>query len=240
MTIVRTAAVICAGTLLGCALACSSDSDGGGAADAGSGATTGSGGNSGFGGSPGFGGTPSGGSGGITSSGGSSATGGSSAAGGAAGSGGTAGGDGGTADAGSCPPISLGAFSLLDTEPGGSSLAYAVAGLAPGKEHVAYVEFYDVAGPQTAGTFDLSKPPDNNYSSCARCLLLYEDVAGSPTAFFPESGTLELTTPDTTFQGASAGNFKNVKLVEVTLSSTVTTPVNGGRCLSLSGAWKHP
>jgi hypothetical protein len=129
---------------------------------------------------------------------------------------------------------------LLDTEPGGASLAYGVTGLSPGKQNVAYIEFYNVAGPQTAGKFDLSQPPDDNYSTCAHCLLVYEDLAGSPTAFFPIGGSLNLTTADATFQGNSAGSFDSVTLVEVTVQSTVTTPVPGGRCLTLSGSWKHP
>jgi hypothetical protein len=39
--------------------------------------------------------------------------------------------------------------------------------------------------------------------------------------------------------GASAGSCDAIKLIEVTLEGSKTTPVPGGKCLSLSGAWDH-
>ena len=232
------AAWIAAGALCLTNVACSTSDGGGtggvssgGVSSGGAGLSTGSGGFA-TGGAPSGAGSGGGGTGGA-------ATGGADA-GGAAGASGVGGSAGTAGDASACTAVTLGAFQLLDTEPGGVSLAYSVTGLAPGKENVAYIEFYNVAGPQTAGNFDLSQPPDNNYSSCARCLLVYEDLSGTPTPFFPVSGTLNLTTADASYQGTSAGSFTGVTLVEVTVQSTVTTPVPGGRCLTLSGSWKHP
>ena len=134
----------------------------------------------------------------------------------------------------------MGAFQLLDTEAGGSSLAYALTGLDASKEHVLYVEFFDVAGAQTTGTFDLSQSPDDNYASCAHCLLAFEDVnGGSPVAFFQQSGSLTVTTADTAYDGTSAGSLSQVRLVQVTLQGSSSTPVPNGRCLELSSTWDH-
>jgi hypothetical protein len=213
-------------------LACSSNGDG-------SNGSGGSGGTS-------SGGTSSGGtSSGGTSSGGTSAggtsTGGTSAGGTSSGgtSSGGAAGSGGTTSSG-CTQVVIGDFQLLDTETGGASLAYALTGLDATQEHVLYVEFFDVAGAQSAGSFDLSQPPDDNYSTCAHCLLAFEDVNGSaPTAFFQESGSLVVTTADTGYTGKSAGSFSNVRLAQVTLQGSTSTKVPNGRCLELSGAWDH-
>lgn len=171
---------------------------------------------------------------GTGGAGGSPSTGGSTGGGGTAGSG--AGGSGGsTAD---CTPVALGELLLTDGEAGGSSLAFALTGLDPAVEHAIYLEFYDVAGPQIAGSFDLSQPPDDNYATCARCLLAFEDVNGAaPTAYFQTSGALDVTAPDAAFTGKSAGTFDGVRLGQVTLEGTSTVPVAGGKCLLLTGAW---
>ncbi len=207
--------------------ACSSagSPSGGGSGAAGSGGSAAAAGSSGSGGSGATGGSPDAGSGGTPS-------------GGAAGAAGAAGG-GGAAGA-ACAPVTLGELLLADTEPGGSSLAYSLKGLDATKEHVAYIEFFDVAGPRTAGAFDLSAPPDDNYKTCAHCVLVFEDVNGpNPTPFFPSMGSMNVTTPDVSYSGASAGSLASVTLVEVTLASSVTTPVPGGRCLLLSGSWDN-
>jgi hypothetical protein len=166
--------------------------------------------------------------------------------GGAGGSGGGAGGLGGSGGAGgaggaaSCKPVSVGAFQLVDTEAGGSSLAYSLAGLDAAHEHVLFIEFFDVAGAQATGTFDLSQAPDTNYKTCAHCLLAYENFElATPTAYFPVSGQMQVTTADTAYTGVSAGTLVNVKLIEVTVESSQTTPVPGGGCLLLNGTWSH-
>jgi len=148
------------------------------------------------------------------------------------------GGAGGEGGASRCMPVTLGPRILVDTDPGGSSIAYELLGLDASKEHAIYVEFFDVAGAQATGDFDLGAPPDDDYATCAHCLLAFEDVNGAaPIAFYPAKGTLHVTLADADYTGASAGTFEGVELVEVTLDSTVTTPVPGGRCLSLGGGW---
>lgn len=162
----------------------------------------------------------------------------SSAGGGGATSGeGGAGGEGGSS---SCTPVTLGEALLVDADPTASSIAYDLLGLDASKEHVLYLEFFDIAGAQTTGSFDLGAAPDDNYETCAHCLIAFEDVNGAaPTVFYPAKGTLHVTTADTLYTGASAGTFEGVELVEVTLDETITTPVPGGRCLSLGGGWDH-
>jgi hypothetical protein len=152
------------------------------------------------------------------------------------GGGGPSTGSGGSSN---CTPITLASLLSTDTEAGGSSLVYEVEGLDPNKTHVAYIEFYDVAGTQQPGDYDLGSPPDDNYQSCAHCLLVYENFSdSSPIAFFPRAGSMTVAEADTAFNGQSSGSLSDVVLEEVTLMNTVTTPVVGGRCLSLaSGSW---
>ncbi len=149
-------------------------------------------------------------------------------------------GAGGSGGGEACAPVTLGALIVTDTETGGSSLAYELQGLDATLDDVLYVEFFDVAGAQTSGSFDLSQAPDDNYSTCAHCLLGFEDVGGSSTPFYPESGNLIVTQADTQYTGVSSGQFENVILRESTLESSVTTPVSGGKCWLLTGSWTNP
>jgi len=133
--------------------------------------------------------------------------------------------------------VTLGKPLDTDTQAGGSSLVFELLGLDPKEQHLLYIEFFNVAGPQVAGSFALSNKPDDNYATCAHCVLAFENFTTmSPTPFFVESGTLTVTAPDTGYVGQSAGSLANVVLRESTLDKTVTTPVPGGRCLALASA----
>jgi len=133
--------------------------------------------------------------------------------------------------------VTLGKPLDTDTQAGGSSLVFELLGLEPKEQHLLYVEFFDVAGPQVAGSFDLSKMPEDNYATCAHCVLAFENFSTpSPTKYFVEAGTMSVTAPDTAYAGKSAGTLSNVVLRESTLEKTVTTPVPGGRCLALAPA----
>jgi len=137
----------------------------------------------------------------------------------------------------SCTSIQLGSLLDVDTEAGGSSLAYELTGLNPNETHVLYLEFYDVAGPQIAGSYPLGQSPDDNYSSCAHCLLAFENFSiKSPTPFFATAGSMTVTTADTMFSGKSAGSLKDVVFREATLEGTKTVLVPDGRCLLLEQA----
>lgn len=146
-------------------------------------------------------------------------------------------GAGGTGGADACLPVTLGKPLDTDTQAGGSSLVFELLGLEPKEQHLLYVEFFDVAGPQVAGSFDLSKMPEDNYATCAHCVLAFENFSTpSPTKYFVEAGTMSVTAPDTAYAGKSAGTLSSVVLRESTLEKTVTTPVPGGRCLALAPA----
>ncbi len=143
----------------------------------------------------------------------------------------------GSGGAESCSPVTLGKQLDSDSAPGGSSLVFELAGLDSTEQDLLYLEFFDVAGPQKSGTFDLSLAPEDNYTSCAHCVLVFEDFTTmSPTKFFPVSGTMTVTTPDTALNAHSKGLLAELVLREVTLAKTVTTPVPKGRCLRLSAA----
>lgn len=135
--------------------------------------------------------------------------------------------------------MTLGNLLSVDTEAGGSSLVFSVEGPDATQDHVVYIEFFNVAGTPTEGSFDLSQSPDDNYSSCARCLLGFEDLGGASTPYYPASGSLVVTNADTSFSGVSSGIFQDVILVESTLTSSVTAPVVDGKCWSLGGGWEH-
>jgi hypothetical protein len=81
------------------------------------------------------------------------------------------------------------------------------------------------------GSFDLGDGINDNYASCAQCVLLYQDLDGStPKVFFQEAGTLEIN-------GAVGSDplpvlFSGVRLVEVTIDPNTfeSTPVPNGDC----------
>jgi hypothetical protein len=149
----------------------------------------------------------------------------------------TTSGTGGAGGGSGCTPISVGAKVDSDIEPGGSSLVFEVKGFAGSEQHVLFLEFFDGAGPQKAGSFTLGKAPDDNYGTCAHCVLVYEDFsAAAPTAYFPTAGTLTVTTPDIGFTGSSAGSLKSIELHEVTVKGGMSTPVVPGKCVAIAAA----
>jgi hypothetical protein len=99
------------------------------------------------------------------------------------------------------------------------------------------LELYEISGPQMTGTFDLAAPPDHNYQTCDRCVLLYADfIDGAPTRyFFQASGTMQLDSVDSPPGPVSAATLTDIQLIEVTIDPTtyVSTPVPGGACLTL-------
>lgn len=184
----------------------------------------------------GTGGISTAGTGGTGLSGTGTGTGTGTGSGGGAGAGGASGGTGGGGGS-ACTPVTLGALELSDTETGGSSLAYTLQGLTPGKEHILFLEFFDQGSPQTVGSFDVSQPPDDNYSTCSHCVLVFENFSdASPTAYYPQSGTIDVAEPDVAYSAESSGTLTGLRLIEVTLNQTVTTPVPDGSCLTLTSA----
>jgi len=189
-----------------------------------------------------------GGTGGITTSSTSSSTTTTQGTGGAGnadgGGGGAVGGAGGVGGGSPCASVTITDMydeePWLQEDPPASDLLYLMVGLNENQVHVLNIEFYDVAGAQTTGDFDLSEAPDDSYSTCAHCLFAWENAEGNPTtSYFQSGGTLRVTTADTAYDGTSAGSFIGVQLVEVTQVGEEWTPVQGGKCLMLSGSWDH-
>ncbi len=103
-------------------------------------------------------------------------------------------------------------------------------------EDVVLLQLFD---PQTAGTFDLSTPPDDNYEACEHCVALGIDWpvdADDPVErYFQSAGTLTLTKAYSAADPSVRGSLKNVKLIEVTMDPDTfhTTPVPNGKCITI-------
>lgn len=105
------------------------------------------------------------------------------------------------------------------------------------------IELNDRPGhPLTEGSYDLSAPPDDDYATCARCVVLMEgseqDPASADRLFFQAGGSLEVESAPTPPSHAWAGSVAGVKLVEVQLdpSTYEVTPVSDGICYVLGEA----
>lgn len=102
------------------------------------------------------------------------------------------------------------------------------------------LQLYEFNGAQAPGTFDLSAGRETNFSTCAHCVMLFEDMDAEGNAkrqFFQTSGTLTLTVNPTPTTGAVKGKLEKLRLVEVTVDyagkTYVSTPVPGGECFEL-------
>jgi hypothetical protein len=142
------------------------------------------------------------------------------------------------ADASNCTSIAIGAQDLQD--PGDGTYVYwgapVTTDLGDGGTADLSFQFYSGIEPSLMGTFDLSMGNQNNYSTCAVCLVLgTTDSSGMPArAFFQTSGSVTLAT-DPVSGRQLTGSTSGVNLVEVTIDSStyVSTPVAGGECLTL-------
>jgi hypothetical protein len=157
----------------------------------------------------------------------------------AAGHGGAAAGAGGASDGGpaECTPITLSPFGQARVE-----LSYAIyaTSFTPNIVTAADDDFrvamqglpYD--GDKT-GTFDLTQNGDDNYKTCARCLLVYAD--NGKKVFYPSAGTLEIAPESKALGGSMDATITNLTLVEVTIADDLTsTPVPNGACLTVASA----
>ncbi len=91
---------------------------------------------------------------------------------------------------------------------------------------------YDV---QYVGTFPLGEGPEENFGTCARCVVAYTG-ADWAHGFFADEGALESRVDPFTQELDVA--LRDVRLIEVTFEGeTITSvPVPGGRCLRLAAA----
>jgi Low-density lipoprotein receptor domain class A len=149
---------------------------------------------------------------------------------------GGAGGDGGSGPAG-CTALTLDAFGQAQVE---LSYAVYVASFTPNLVTAAADNFrVAIQGPpydgDRTGTFDLTQNGDDNYRTCARCLLVYAD--GGQKIFYPSQGTLEIAPGSKALGGTINATITNLELVEVTIADDLTsTPVPDGACLTVASA----
>jgi hypothetical protein len=231
----------------------SSGSGGDGATSAGGSAASGNGGtsnggdpavNGGSGGDPAVGGSSSGNGGEPSANAGESGGGGMpTGLGGEAGGGGAAAGAAGAGGDGpvTCTPITLGAFSLGNME---TTYANYGASFTPNLGAAATDTFLlSIQGPpdydgDETGTFDLSQNGDDNYKTCARCILAVEDPGADRTLYYVSEGTLVIDAASTQLTGNIDATVTNLKLIEVTIDDQdlTSTPVPNGKCLTVASA----
>jgi hypothetical protein len=91
---------------------------------------------------------------------------------------------------------------------------------------------------ENKGTFDLSSGIDNNYSTCARCIRVFEDPEVPGRIFYQKTGTLVIDATSDQLNGKISGTITNLTLVEVTINSStyVSTPVVNGACVHIASA----
>lgn len=101
-----------------------------------------------------------------------------------------------------------------------------------------YGSGYDPAfNGEDTGTFDLTMNADDNYETCSRCLLYFEDpTSAAGRIFFTQSGTLVIDPSSTQLDGTITATLTDVTLVEVTIDPDTfqSTPVPNGTCLHLA------
>lgn len=171
--------------------------------------------------------------------------------GGAAGTAGAAGGTGGAAGmagaAGGAAGAAGGGGCTLITPQNVVAVEYneIVASFSPSLGWDTYddrisIVMRDGPEPQTVGSIDVSEWPQDNYLTCSRCIVVYEDYGTGPTmrTYFQRSGTIELTTVHDPVDGRFTGSLKDVELEEVTIehlaAGYTSTPVPGGGCIRIA------
>lgn len=91
---------------------------------------------------------------------------------------------------------------------------------------------------EALGTFDLASNGDENFSTCSRCIRVFQDPGTATKIYFQQSGTLVVSPPNSPTSGSVEATLSDVTLVEVTIDSTTveSTPVPGGECLHITSA----
>lgn len=160
--------------------------------------------------------------------------------------GGEAGGGGAAAGAGgegpvTCTPVAPGAFALADID---EAYANYEAPFTPNIGAAAADTFVlSIQGPpdydgDATGTFDLTENGDDNYKTCARCILAVEDPGPGRTLYYASEGTLVIDAASTQLTGNIDATVTNLKLIEVTIDEEdfTSTPVPNGKCLTVASA----
>ena len=169
-------------------------------------------------------------------SGGSSGASGGSSGGGASSGGSTSSGGSSSGDASSCTEVGAGAFQLGRLARG--ELAEFFGRLEPtlGTETDSLLLTLYGAGANAPGTFDLATGDDANFATCAHCVTVVSGPQDASTLFYQTAGSLTVQATPDAYEGGVRGTLSGLTLVEVTLDprTLVSTPVPGGRCLTLA------
>ncbi len=109
--------------------------------------------------------------------------------------------------------------------------------LGDGGQSTYQLEFYDGGSFDFTQAADLSMGAQNNYATCQECVRVFSnDATGAEVReFFQSGGTMQLTANPVT-GNLMMGTITDLAMVEVTIAtdgSFTSTPVVGGKCLSL-------
>lgn len=86
------------------------------------------------------------------------------------------------------------------------------------------------------GTYDLSAVGDDNYQTCARCILMRADLLTmNGKAYFQKSGSITIDPSSDTVNGTLNATVTDLTLIEVEVDPDFyTTPVDGGECFHIA------
>jgi|GEM_PF-2738719 Cobalamin biosynthesis protein CobT (nicotinate-mononucleotide:5, 6-dimethylbenzimidazole phosphoribosyltransferase) len=149
--------------------------------------------------------------------------------------------DSGEIYTGDCTLINIGAMKLDGSI---DSYAYYSGSYQPGTGTATMDEIdFEIYSATTTGVYDLTEGYNASYSSCAQCIIVYEDIVyddgyfdGAGKYYYPESGTM--TVNSFSYDSGSLNvTLENVKLIQVTREYDSendrfkSEPVEGGSCL---------
>ena len=143
---------------------------------------------------------------------------------------------------GECPVITIGAMKVDGSY---DSYAYYSGSYAPNTGAATADEIdFEIYSETATGTYDLTEGYNVSYSSCAQCILVYEDIIydnegyfeGAGKYYYPASGTI--TVNSFSYDSGSLNvTLENIKLIQVTREYDSESdrfksePVENGSCL---------
>ncbi|HOW50963.1 MAG TPA: hypothetical protein PLV42_02840 [bacterium] len=108
------------------------------------------------------------------------------------------------------------------------------------------IEFYtaDLSALRTdlvVGSYDLASEANDNYATCTECVRVFEDIAadnsGVAATYFQYSGAIEIAEIGTRPLESKGSIHVFVHEVTIDASTYESTPVAGGACYEITGAW---
>ena len=143
---------------------------------------------------------------------------------------------------GECPVINIG---FMKFEASYESYAYYLGVYSPNTGSATDDEIdFEIYSETAVGTYDLTEGYNASYSSCAQCIIVYEDIVYDNEGYlesvgkyyYPESGTM--TVNSFSYDSGSLNvTLENVKLIQVTREydseshGFKSEPVENGSCL---------